>query len=453
MLSFTAPEDMTFQSWSAHQDPPPAFSSHEEDGEGVLAIAAGNHPSGYAKWVSSKLSVRGKEAWAFSVEYRATEVAFESRSVYFLLTWTDDAGKQVQRNYVDGVTTTADGWRVLQGTYPVPVGAVAVHFDLALRFCPGGSVRFRRLRMLPVALPNRTVRVGTAYMTSRRTFEGNVERMLQLVDKAGRLLKPDILCFTETVASTLTGLSRKELSQPIPGPLTELFSARAREHGMYIILPMHEVENGLFYNTALLLGRQGEIIGKYRKTHITLREGESGATPGDSYPVFDLDFGRVGIMICWDQMFPEVARMLRLGGAEIIFLPSYGDEPLQQRARARDNGIPVVVSGLHEPKTSRIIDSLGEIIGEVQDEEEGICVREIDLARRQYTYHLSFGPCLSNSGSTFMRERHVGTYDLINADGLLPAPPANTKPTSFLVRTSTSTAPVAQCCTTEEKKD
>ena len=120
---------------------------------------------------------------------------------------------------------------------------------------------------------------------------------------------------------------------------------------MYGVLPIIERRGDRLYNTAVVVGRDGQVTGRYDKVHLTKDERENwGLTPGSTYPVFDLDFGRVGVMICYDGCFPEPARILALAGAEIIFFPSLQRSftedqlALQVRARAADNFVHVVRS-------------------------------------------------------------------------------------------------------------
>lgn len=115
-------------------------------------------------------------------------------------------------------------------------------------------------------------------------------------------------------------------------------------------------------------------------------------------------------MICWDQAFPEVARKLALLGAEIIFLPTYGEEPLQQAARAKDNGVYIVVSGMYGAVSSRIIDPYGAVIGTATDGSDGIFMTEIDLDKVRFTHWLSLGPCDCDSHSIYRKERRVDLY-------------------------------------------
>lgn len=148
----------------------------------------------------------------------------------------------------------------------------------------------------------------------------------------------------------------RAVAEPIPGPMTERFGKIAKEYGMYIIPNYTELDGDRMYNTAVIIGRQGEIVGKYRKTHLCGSEGRCfGITAGDELPVFDLDFGRVGIAICMDMYYPEIFRILTLKGARIIFWPhqTYGPSEemimLQARCRALDNSCYLVGSNFASP--------------------------------------------------------------------------------------------------------
>jgi len=117
------------------------------------------------------------------------------------------------------------------------------------------------------------------------------------------------------------------------------FSDRARAIGCYVLLPLVIEVDGHRYNRAYLIGRDGEVVGFFDKIHITKTESsEMGIEAGNLWPVFDLDFGRVGIMICYDGCFPESARILALAGSKIIFWPSmqrlYSREELELQMRS-----------------------------------------------------------------------------------------------------------------------
>jgi predicted amidohydrolase len=209
-------------------------------------------------------------------------------------------------------------------------------------------------------------------------MESNLAAMSAIVDRAGAE-KPDVILLTEAPSDRGVSGPLDQLAETIPGgPSTRMLAEKARRYRSYIVVSLHEKEGGTIYNTAVLLDRRGEVAGKYRKVHLATAEGERGITPGSTFPVFQTDFGKVGMLVCWDNWFPESARALRLKGAEIILLPIAGDggpghwDPIS-RARAIDNGVYLVSSSTyHNP--SRKNDPHGEVLAETMD---GIAVKEM----------------------------------------------------------------------------
>lgn len=150
--------------------------------------------------------------------------------------------------------------------------------------------------------------------------------------------------------------ARRSIAEPVPGRLTQLIGQVCRQHGMYIIANFTEAAGEKQFNSAVLLGRTGEVEGIYRKTHLCGTEKRvEGIDAGDSLPVFDLDFGRIGIAICMDMYFPEVFRVLTLKNAEIIFWPHQTYGPSEEmilvtaRARAIDYGCYLVGANFASP--------------------------------------------------------------------------------------------------------
>jgi predicted amidohydrolase len=147
-------------------------------------------------------------------------------------------------------------------------------------------------------------------------------------------------------------------------------------------------------------------------------EGEDGITPGAEYPVFEADFGKVGMMICWDHWFPEPARILRLKGAELLVLPIAGDGDtkhwdITSRARAIDNGVYLVASSTVAQSPSRIVDPTGEVLAETLDP-FGIAVSDIDLDREDRLHWLSVGPADGEARRLYIRERRPDTYGILS---------------------------------------
>jgi predicted amidohydrolase len=151
-----------------------------------------------------------------------------------------------------------------------------------------------------------------------------------------------------------------------------------------------ELDGEIAYNTAVLLNRKGELVGKYRKVHLPREEWRKGVRPGHEYPVFETDFGKVAIQICYDWFFPEAAEIFALKGAEIIFAPTWGntlpdvegrvDGESTFRVRARDNGVYMVPSVYDG--NSMVIDPMGRILASNKGK-EGLFWAEIDLNKRE----------------------------------------------------------------------
>jgi predicted amidohydrolase len=258
----------------------------------------------------------------------------------------------------------------------------------------------------------RKVRVVTTKITEHQgtTIAANLKFMADVLDCAGRE-RPDVILLTEAFLNRGVQGKPHEVAQPIPGPATEVLAGKARQYKSYIIVGLLESDGGRTYNTAVLIDREGRLAGKYRKTHLPLAEVEDGITPGSDYPVFDTDFGRIGILICWDFVFPETARILRLKGAEILFLPIAGDPAPRHwdtitRARAIDNGMFLVAS-ISQAVGSRIVDPDGEVLAEST---EGLATAELDLAKESRVWWLSVGPADGEAKSLFIQERRPDTY-------------------------------------------
>src|SRR5262249_33277732 len=122
------------------------------------------------------------------------------------------------------------------------------------------------------------------------------------------------------------------------------FGGLAKQHDLYIVAGLVERAGHLIYNTAVLLGPDGQVAGKYRKVALPRSEISAGNAPGSDDPVFATRFGQVGLMVCYDGFFPEVARQLTNAGAEVIAWPVWGCNPLLARARACENHVYLVSS-------------------------------------------------------------------------------------------------------------
>ena len=223
-----------------------------------------------------------------------------------------------------------------------------------------------------------------------------------------------------------------DLAEPIPGPSTEALSATARRHGVVIVGSLFERRTaGIYHNTAVVLDADGSIAGTYRKMHIPddpLYYEKFYFTPGDlGFRAFDTRFGRIGVLICWDQWYPEGARLTALQGAQILFYPTaigwhpkekaeYGEAQhssweTMQRAHAISNGVFVAApnrighegdaeSGIEFWGQSFICDPAGKIMTKGSADKEEIVMAACDFSRID----------VQRTHWPFLRDRRIDAY-------------------------------------------
>ena len=175
----------------------------------------------------------------------------------------------------------------------------------------------------------------------------------------------------------------------VSGEWKERCAALAREFSAYVVPWDYEYRDGRTYNSSYILDRNGVEIGRYRKVHLTRSEQDGRKlTGGDGFPVFDLDIGRIGIMICWDNYFPESARCLYNNGAELVLYPLYGDTlnpgwETKLRARAADNFMYIACSqiDIRQGVYSGLVSPEGEVLCRLEQGRECHAVVEIDIGR------------------------------------------------------------------------
>lgn len=331
------------------------------------------------------LEVEPMSWYEFKAYFLAEDIDEPNRSILARILWSDTNGKQVTRaEYpVTLSKTTEDGWSIIQQKYLVPEGAVNARIELIYRWDAHGEVNFGGVSLEKTTDPGtRIVRLATIHHKPKDSQgpEDNLQQFARFLDQAAAE-KADIVCLPEGATMVGTGLDYISASEPVPGPTTDFLGAIAKKHRMYIITGLLEKEGETVYNCAVLIDRNGEVAGKYHKVSLPREEIEGGVTPGDALPVFDTDFGRIGMMICWDVTFPEAARTLSFQGAEVIFLPIWGGHLTLAKARALENQV-YLVSSTYSMK-SAVFDQEGEIVQEATDEHPVVVV-EVDLNKRKY---------------------------------------------------------------------
>lgn len=197
-------------------------------------------------------------------------------------------------------------------------------------------------------------------------------------------------CFLDGYAAAAKDWSAERfdrIAQDEASPYLVRLRALAEKQRMFILFGYTEKRDGKYYNTALLVDRSGRSVGKYSKTH--LQAHDLRFAPGDDLPVFDTEWGKLGALICADRRWPETARVLRLKGARLTLIPSYGmwhlDNEWWMRTRAYENENFLAFA---HPNVAFVVDPLGSIVGKLQSNLPGILVSDLDLSQVTDSRHI-----------------------------------------------------------------
>lgn len=351
------------------------------EGQPTLVIAGDKRGLDNGSWYA-RFDVDGESIFSFSSSFYSRNVEEPGRSILSTFIWLDSEDKQVgPKEFPRLIGEGEDGWSRFEQSYRVPEGAVGIEVELTFRWDGDGKVYFAPpLLEARTEMPSRKVKLAAVHHRPVRSTPDQNRREFASLTRQAADLGADIVCLPEGITLVGTRENYVSVAEPIPGPTTEYLGKIAAEKSIYIVAGMLESDGDAVYNTAVLLDRQGRLAGKYRKVCLPREEIEGGVTPGSSFPVFDTDFGRIGMMICWDVAFPEPARELARQGAEIILLPIWGGNLNLAKARAIENQV-YLVSSTYDMRTG-IFDLEGDLISE-GTEESPIAIAEIDLDQQK----------------------------------------------------------------------
>jgi predicted amidohydrolase len=378
-----APEAAATDGWKPYavreEIAPRSFTERDAQGGLVLGLAGRRDDAVDGRWIREVPVVPGK-TYAFRASWRARNVASPARSVLARLVFLDAAGEPMRpMEYPLVGPAGTDGWTPVAGVYRAPEKAARVRLELHLRWTANGEVRFRGAEFAEATAPGpRRVTLATVFHRPQgtKTPAESRERFVRFVEEAAAK-GADIVCLPEGITLVGNGLKYADAAEPVPGPSTEFLGALAKRLKVWLVAGIYEGTGNRIYNTAVLVGRDGSLAGRYRKMALPDEEIEGGITPGSDTPVFDTDFGRVGMMICWDSSYPEVAAALARRGAEVIFLPIWGGVEELVQARAIENQAYVVASGYDF--RSGIFDRNGKRIADAKGDPD-VAVATVDLA-------------------------------------------------------------------------
>ncbi len=279
------------------------------------------------------------------------------------------------------------------------------------------------------------VKVGLVQMACGAGKQENLEKAISKVREAAKK-GAQIVCLQELFTSLYfcdeEDYDNFKLAEAIPGPSTDALSKVAAELNVVIIASLFEKRaQGIYHNTTAVLDADGAYLGKYRKMHIPDDPGfyeKFYFTPGDlGYKVFKTKYATIGVLICWDQWYPEAARITSLMGAEILFYPTaigwaitqdeatnteqYNAWQTIQRSHAVANGVHVVSvnrvgeeAGLKFWGGSFVSNPFGTVMYQASHNDEEVIIQELDLEKSDY--YRSHWP--------FLRDRRIDSYEPIN---------------------------------------
>jgi predicted amidohydrolase len=372
-----------WSTWSPRKEIAPNFevvNKAGRSGDSALKLKT-DASSDFGAWKRQYTDISPGKGYRFEAWYKTDDVQHEQRSVAPRLEWQDAKGKGLRPPEYGLAVEEKDGWKRVEITSPAPENATTAEIELGFGFVKNGSVLWDDISFgVDEAPRNRVVKVATIFHRPRGTKSPSesVEEFCRLAREAAmkERARPDIVCMPEGITVVGTGRSYYDVGEKLAGPTSARLGKLSRELNSYIVAGIYEKEGDVLYNTAILMGRDGKMVGKYRKTHLPREEWEAGITPGDEYPVFDTDFGKVGLIICWDVQFPEPSRAMARKGAEVLLLPIWGGNETLAKARAIENHV-FLVSSSYDMKTF-VVDPEGKVLAEAT-KDQPVAMAEMHL--------------------------------------------------------------------------
>lgn len=381
------------EAWSPHALATPKTTPQPD---GAVVIESNGTATCTGGWQFVYTGVRGGQTYRLRTRVGHRDLASPRDALLAVALWgkwnpTEKNTKLVPYNYLLPQPVSSSGTD-FECVVTAPEGATALTIRYIFRWAAQGSSSWSVPQIEPVTAPER--KPVKICVVSNGTKAGPPVKLQPLaaglgltpeVEKSvnlwGSLIleacqrQPQLIVIPETV---IGGPNPLEGSITVPGPATRPFEKIAREHHVQLLLGVYERAGDARYNSAVLISAEGKVAGVYRKVHLATSEGWSGISPGNSFPVFPTEIGRIGSIICMDSMLGESARMLALNGADIICLPIMGDlrgdrltpgQPMFNedrwkaimRTRALDNQVCLVVAR-NEGVGSCIINRRGDIV-------------------------------------------------------------------------------------------
>jgi len=279
--------------------------------------------------------------------------------------------------------------------------------------------------------------IGLIQLAFENDTQENLKKAVSWIEKAAKS-GAQVICLPELFRSKYfcqtEDISNFNLAETIPGPSTQAISEITKKHNVSVVVPIFEKRSsGVYHNSLVVINSDGKILGTYRKMHIPDDPGfyeKYYFAPGDlGYKNFETSFGKIGALICWDQWYPEAARLTALQGASVLFYPTaIGWHPFEkeehgkaqfdswlavQKGHAIANGVYIAaVNRIGLEKTeensaaiefwgqSFVCDPQGILIAQASVDKEEVLLAEIDLSRIEYI----------RQNWPFLRDRRIDSY-------------------------------------------
>jgi hypothetical protein len=404
--------------WTQTAPYPEAAPSFTDNKDGTATQVSNGGKNCFGRVVSNKFDITAGETYFFSVTAKPENLRDEKVNLHVIINWYDknwDKGYWppiTKRDYLEGVRVgdeiifsgyfSCPPGLVLSGNKPVD--AILAEIEFCLKWSETGSVTWKDIYFTPYKQEERSVKTASIFAKPKDKISDSMDNILKLIDDAAKD-NPDIILFNETALTP--NMNFIETAVTLEGDEIKAICAKAKEHNTYIIIGLAIKENGVYYNVALLISPDGKVKNVYKKLQIPLAEAEKGLTPGDEIGVYKINVNgkdvKIGILICWDAEFPELSDAMFKNGAEIIFVPTNGNNALGYRAK--EAGAYLVLSC--NPNGPKMFAPSGEEIASGKS----YCVFDIDL-NKQYTYEwISTGPAHAETKSVMRQERRYDIYE------------------------------------------
>lgn len=390
----------------ARKDAAPTFAFDPKGGlhrSGSL-LTTSDKREGLHGWWQRTVPVEGGRYYRFSAMRKAVHVKYPRRSAVARIFWMDKDARTAVHDF--NATTTYregqrplsepeypadgaeqfEGWTEVAGVFRCPSNAAQARIELSFRWANDAVVEWSNVQLQTIETPKpRLVKLATVHFgpAAGTTNMEKCQQFAPLIATAAEQ-KADLIVLPETLTYFNSKRTMADCAESIPGPSTEYFGTLARQHDLYIVAGLVEREQHRIFNVAVLIGPDGNVVGKYRKVALPRTEIDAGVEPGHDYPVFETRFGKVGMMVCYDGFFPEVARELGNRGAEVIAFPVWGCNPLLASARACENHVYVISSTYTDISSDWMITAIfgrdGRPLARAKDWGD-VVISEVDLGQ------------------------------------------------------------------------